>query len=109
MYCRLPAEQDERQDDAAVLGLLVVAPQQIGDGPDKAGVVGGRGVAGRARVVRDLGAVRGGAALGQVVPRSAWRCSPTVARRGKAEDVTPLPVICPGSARMRRGVRGLVL
>jgi len=35
------------------------------------GVVGGGGVAGRARVVRDLDAVRGGAALGQVVPRSA--------------------------------------
>ena len=36
------AEQDERQDDSAVLGLLVVAAQQIGDGPDEAGMVGGR-------------------------------------------------------------------
>jgi hypothetical protein len=36
------AEQDERQDDSAVLGLLVVAAQQIGDGPDEAGVVVGR-------------------------------------------------------------------
>jgi hypothetical protein len=45
------AEQDERQDDAPVLGLLVVAAQQVGDGPDEAGVVVGRGV------------VRGGAPL----------------------------------------------
>jgi len=35
-------EQDERQDDSAVLGPLVVAAQQIGDGPDQAGVVVGR-------------------------------------------------------------------
>ena len=58
------AEQDERQDYAAVLGLLVVAAQQIGDGPDEAGMIVGRGVV--------CGAVRGGAAggagLGQVGP-----------------------------------------
>ena len=34
-----PAEQDERQDDSAVLGLLVVAAQQVGDGPDEARVI----------------------------------------------------------------------
>ena len=55
-----PAEQDERQDDTPVLGPLVVAAQQIGDGPDEARVVVGRGV--------DRGGVRGGAGLGQVVP-----------------------------------------
>ena len=44
------AQHDERQDDAAVLGLLVVAAQQVGDRPDEAGVVAmgtgrpGRGV-----------------------------------------------------------------
>jgi hypothetical protein len=38
------SERDERQDDSAILGLLVVAAQQIGDGPDEAGVVVGRGV-----------------------------------------------------------------
>ena len=31
------AEQDEREDDSAVLRLLVVAAQQIGDGLDEAG------------------------------------------------------------------------
>ena len=30
---------DERQDDLAVLGLLVVAAQQVGDRPDEGGVV----------------------------------------------------------------------
>ena len=34
-----PAQHDERQDDPPVLGLLVVAPQQVGDRPDEAGVV----------------------------------------------------------------------
>lgn len=65
------AEQDERQDDSAVLGLLVVAAQEIGDGPDQAGGVVGSGV------VR--GGAAGGAGLGQVGPRGAWRCSPTLA------------------------------
>ena len=37
------AEQDEGQDDPAVLGLLVVAAQQIGDGPDQAGMVSSGG------------------------------------------------------------------
>jgi hypothetical protein len=40
-----PAEQDEGQDDAAVLGLLLVAAQQVGDGPDEARVVVGSGAA----------------------------------------------------------------
>ena len=30
-------EHGERQDDLAVLRLLVIAPEQIGDAPDKAG------------------------------------------------------------------------
>ena len=34
-----PAQDDERQDDLPVLGLLVVAAQQVGDRPDEAGVV----------------------------------------------------------------------
>ncbi len=32
-----PADDREREDDAAVLGLLVIAAQQIGDGPDEVG------------------------------------------------------------------------
>ena len=32
-----PAQHDERQDDPPVLGLLVVAPEQVGDRPDRAG------------------------------------------------------------------------
>ena len=31
-----PAEDDQRQDDPPVLGLLVVAPEQVGDRPDEA-------------------------------------------------------------------------
>ena len=32
----VPSPEDcERQDDPSVLGLLVVAPQQVGDGPDE--------------------------------------------------------------------------
>ena len=34
------AQDGERQDDLAVLGLLVVAAQQIGDGPDEGGEIG---------------------------------------------------------------------
>ena len=33
------AKDGQREDDLAVLGLLVVAPEQIGDGPDERGVV----------------------------------------------------------------------
>ena len=33
------AQHGQRQDDLAVLGLLVVAPQQVGDRPDERGVV----------------------------------------------------------------------
>ena len=57
------AQQDEGQDDSAVLGLLVVAAQQIGDGPDQTGVIGGRG---GGRVVCD--GDRGGASLGLLDP-----------------------------------------
>ena len=32
-----PPQDGEGQDDLAVLGLLVVAAQQIGDGPDEGG------------------------------------------------------------------------
>ena len=35
-----PPQHGERQDDLAVFGLLVVAAQQIGDGPDEGGEVG---------------------------------------------------------------------
>ena len=35
-----PAQHGERQDDLAVFGLLVVAAQQIGDGPDEGGEIG---------------------------------------------------------------------
>ena len=34
------AEDGERQDDLAVFGLLVVAAQEIGDGPDEGGEIG---------------------------------------------------------------------
>ena len=33
------AQHGERQDDLAVVGLLVIAAQQIGDGPDEGGEV----------------------------------------------------------------------
>ena len=66
------AQQDQWQDDAAVLGLLVVAAQQIGDGPDEAGVVVGRGV------------VRGGAGLGQVVPPECVAVLPYSSDAGQA-------------------------
>ena len=32
-----PAQHREGQDDLAVVGLLVIAPQQVGDGPDEGG------------------------------------------------------------------------
>ena len=35
-----PAQNGERQDDLAVFGLLVVAAQEIGDGPDEGGKIG---------------------------------------------------------------------
>lgn len=35
-----PAEHGERQDHFAVVGLLVVPPEQIGDGPYERGQVG---------------------------------------------------------------------
>src|SRR5690606_2816806 len=38
-YAVEPAEHGERQDDPAVLGLFVIAAQQIGDGPDEGGEV----------------------------------------------------------------------
>jgi hypothetical protein len=34
-----PAQHDQRQDHLAVLGLLVVAPQQVGHRPDECSVV----------------------------------------------------------------------
>lgn len=34
------AQDGERQDDPAVLGLLVIAAQEVGDGPDERGKVG---------------------------------------------------------------------
>jgi hypothetical protein len=86
-----PAEQDEWQDDAAVLGPLVVAAQQIGDGPDQAGVVGGRGVGG------------GGAALGHakspvLMFRGRGFMAPTVTTEPTAETaIRP----CPSRTRSR--------
>ena len=35
-----PGEHEQRQDDPAVLGLLVVTPQQIRDAPDEADLFG---------------------------------------------------------------------
>ena len=64
--CRLqhavePAEHDERQDDPPVLGLLVVAPQQVGDRPDER------------RVVADGCAVTNGHGFPPCIPTSLHR------------------------------------
>jgi hypothetical protein len=37
-----PSQDDQGQDDPAILGLLVVTPQEIGDRPDECGVVADR-------------------------------------------------------------------
>ena len=86
-----PAQHGERQDDLAVLGLLVVAAQQVGDGPDEVG---------------ELGEVLGHGPLGGFLLRSRLRSSREfrgdaellrVVAHGNLEEVGQRPVFSRGA------------
>ena len=92
------ADDGERQDDLAVLGLLVVAPEQISDGPDEGSVVADRLALG-AGSAQDFGghgrSVPTASELPSIGcrPLDSWPRSPGTARGGPPGWAAPEP--CP--------------